>query len=408
MKMKKIINQNKNKIILFIAFCIGSISLIFFGDKKLDNEWLNLVQNLENYNILSSRNINGEWIPNLLMPPLYPIFLFLIKKIFFFAENFYINIILIIQLVLFVISSLFLKKILNEIFNDDKISDLGTLVFLIYPLNVYAISQISSITLQVFFFTIFLYNFVIYYKYEKIFNLFVYAAVSGFLILLRGEFFVFFFFSLFFLFVKKKRFYIIIASILVSLIIISPYLIRNYNIFSTLALTKSTGFNLLKGNNPKSKVEGIAMWTGYDVVPELEEDLKKIKPLSKYDLISDKIFLNKAFYFIKENPLKYLILYIKKFLSFLFIDMNSSYPGYYSFLNILPKILISLTTIIAMFSFISFKINLFNYFTLLYFLHAFIFSFFFILPRYSLSVLPIQIILSLFLYEKYLSYIKKK
>ena len=194
------------------------------------------------------------------------------------------------------------------------------------------------------------------------------------------------------------------CSILITLVVLSPYLIRNYSIFGTLALTKSTGFNLLKGNNPKSKVEGIGMWYGYDVVPELEVELKKIIPVKNYDLVSDKIFLNYAIKFIKEDPVKYFKLYVKKFLSFLFIDLESSYPGYYSIFNIVPKIFISSFALISIFYFFSKKINLFNYFVTLYILNAFIFSFFFILPRYTLSVLPLQIILSLFLYAKYLEY----
>lgn len=390
--------------ILYLTFFLGLISIIFFGDKRLDNEWMNLVRNLENNNILSSRNINDEWVPNLFMPPLYPFFLYSIKKIFFFIESYYVNLILFTQLLLFIFSVKIFKKILDEIFNDNKIAILGTLIFSLYPINLYSIGQISSVVLQVFLFMFFIYNFIKYFKYSSNLNLVLYSIFSGLLILLRGEFFIFFIFSLFFLIFKKKKIYFFIYSVLIALIVISPYIIRNYLLFDAFALTKSTGFNLLKGNNPQSKVEGIGMWYGYDVVTELEESLKKIKPIKKYDLLSDKIFFDQAVKYISENPLKYFKLYIKKFFSFLFIDFESSYPNYYSKIHIIPKILISIFTILSIFYFINFKINIFNYFTLLYFFHAFIFSFFFILPRYSLSVLPIQIILSLFLYKKYLSY----
>jgi len=150
------------------------------------------------------------------------------------------------------------------------------------------------------------------------------------------------------------------------------------------------------------------MWYGYDVVPELEKELKEVSPVKNYDLISDKIFLDYAIKLIKDDPTRYTVLYIKKFFSFLFIDLESTYPGYYSILNIMPKILISTLTVISIFFYFSKKINLFNYFAILYILHPLIFSFFFILPRYTLSVLPIQIILSLFLYDKYLIFKKNK
>ena len=42
-------------------------------------------------------------------------------------------------------------------------------------------------------------------------------------------------------------------SVLV-LLIISPYLIRNFNIFNVITITKSSGYNLLKGNHPNTKV----------------------------------------------------------------------------------------------------------------------------------------------------------
>lgn len=399
------LTKNKERNIYIFGFIFGLLSIILFGDKTLDNEWSVMVQNLENNKILSSRKINNEWVPNLFMPPLYPYFLYSIKKLFGFIKEYYVNIVLIIQLILFLISINIFKKILSEIFHNKKqVIIVGLFVFTMFPLNIYALSQISSIALQVFLFLLFIYNFIIFYKYSTFINLIYFSLFSGLLILLRGEFFIFFLFSVTFFILKKKKISVIFSSILITLVVLSPYLIRNYNIFGTLALTKSTGFNLLKGNNPKSKVEGIGMWYGYDVVPELEVELKKITPVKNYDLVSDKIFLNHAIKFIKDDPVKYLKLYVKKFFSFLFIDLDSSYPGYYSIFNIVPKIFISSFTFISIFYFFSKKINLFNYFVSLYILNAFIFSFFFILPRYTLSVLPLQIILSLFLYAKYLDY----
>ena len=117
-------------------------------------------------------------------------------------------------------------------------------------------------------------------------------------------------------------------------------------------------------------------------------------------MISDKIFLERAINFISENPGRYIKLYFKKILSFLFVDIESSYPGYYSPLNIIPKLLLSITSLISIVIFFNFRVNLYNYFVLYYFLNIGLFSFFFILPRYTLSILPIQIILSVFLIKK--------
>ena len=117
------------------------------------------------------------------------------------------------------------------------------------------------------------------------------------------------------------------------ILLISPYLYRNFNTFDVITITKSSGFNLLKGNNPKSKVEGIGLFGDVEgVVPEVRIELEKLYakgPIIKHDLEIDRILLDQAINFIKENPKKYSSLYIKIFI-FFFIDTNSTYPNYYS------------------------------------------------------------------------------
>ena len=76
--------------------------------------------------------------------------------------------------------------------------------------------------------------------------------------MVRGEFIVFYFFTLVYFFIylniKPKS---LVISLIISLIAISPYLKRNYENFDKyFLLTKSFGYNLLKGNNPETKVEG--------------------------------------------------------------------------------------------------------------------------------------------------------
>ena len=116
--------------------------------------------------------------------------------------------------------------------------------------------------------------------------------------------------------------------------------------------------------------------------------------------------MRQAIKFIKQDPIRYFNLYWKKFFSFMFFDLNSTYPKYYSPPHILPKIVLSITTLIGIFSILSFRLNLQNYFSLFYIANIGLFSVFFILPRYSLSLLTIQIILSLFGVEKIFKKIK--
>jgi len=398
LKKKMISKYLKTYFILLFGLIFGLISIYFFGDRALDNEWSRMVYNLEKHNILSSRTINGELIPNIFMPPLYPFFLFSIKKLTF-GENFYIPAVLSIQLFFYLLSGVILEKILR-ILIDKNFAKIGMIVFMLFPLNIYSVGQISSVNLNLFLMLIFIYSFVQIYRTNYKIYILPFSISGSLLMLLRGEFFIIYFFSLFYLLLKKKTFFNVLSAFIISLIILSPYLTRNYKDFGVLTITKSSGFNLLKGNNPHAKVEGIHMWDGYDVVPDLKDKLQKIKPLKKYDVISDKIFLERAIKFISENPNRYIKLYFKKVLSFLFVDIESSYPGYYSPLNIIPKLLLSITSLISIVIFFNFRITLYNYFVVYYFLNIGLFSFFFILPRYTLSILPIQIILSIFLVKK--------
>ena len=216
---------------------------------------------------------------------------------------------------------------------------------------------------------------------------------------MRGEFYLFVIFSLAFLFLKKKKLIKVFLSSLFIILLISPYLYRNYNTFNVITITKSSGFNLLKGNNPKSKVEGVGLFGDVEgVVPEVRSKLEKLYelgPIIEHDLVKDRILLDQAIKFIKENPKKYSSLYVQKFTSFFFIDTNSTYPNYYSLPHIVPKLILSITTLIGIILIFSFKITLLNYLIFFYLSNIAIFSVFFILPRYSLILLPLQLIISI-------------
>ena len=388
--------------IILLSFCLRIIAIIYLGDDYVANEWQILLKNLEEKNILSVRDVGGVPVPNIFMPPLYPFFLYSIKFLIFDFDNFLLAVHTI-QLFLSLLSIYLMYKILLDIYSN-KISYFGTLAFAIFPLNIYAASQISSITIQLFLLCAFLYNYIKIFNSKKIYHTILFSFSAGLLILLRGEFFIFVILSLIYLFLKNKDFKNLIFTVFLIILIISPYVYRNYQIFETLTITKSVGYNLLKGNNPSSKVEGIGMFKSVGkVVPDVKPKLDKLiskGPIKKHDLLVDRIFLDQAVKYIKDNPVKYIKLYFKKAASFILIDLDSSYPNYYSIFNTLPKILLSITTLISIFFLIKLKVNIYNYLILYFFSNIGLFSFFFILPRYNLSLLPVQIILSLYLIKK--------
>ena len=99
----------------------------------------------------------------------------------------------------------------------------------------------------------------------------------------------------------------------------------------------------MKGNNPNLKVEGDAVF----LEEEFDRKKIKIKANENYEINLDNYYKDKAIQYILDDPNKYFIFYVKKVLSFLFIDINSSYPNYYNPLHIIPKIILSILTFIG-------------------------------------------------------------
>ncbi len=396
-------------IFLTISICI-ILRLLFinsYGDIKLDNEWGILFNNLYNEGIFSYRSFNDKLIPSVYMPPLYVYYIYFIKLI---IPNHFdlVRSVLISQIVLSGVTVYYFNKI-NLIFFSKKISLISSYLFTLFPLYIISSLQISSISLQIFLNIIFLYIILeIIRKKKNLILILFFGLVCGLSILLRGEFIIIFIFSILYLFIFKtlsiKNFSIIIIS---TLLIISPYLIRNYLVFERITITKSFGYNLWKGNNIDSKVEGseslIAFKSG-----GLDKKIITIPKNNLYDFNYDKIFFDNSIDFIKENKFLFIERYTQKFLSFIFFNIESEYKNYYHPLNIIPIVLVSfIFCLSAIFNYQK-KSKTYNYLMFNLFLTVAIFSIFFILPRYKLMIIPIQLIIINYFINFLLELYKKK
>tara|TARA_Y100000590_G_scaffold453018_1_gene597277 strand:- start:93 stop:1307 length:1215 start_codon:yes stop_codon:yes gene_type:complete len=372
-------------------------TIILFGDTNLENEWLQLVNNLINNKGLSMSTVEGLLLPNLWMPPLYAYYMYLFS--FFNLEDQ--NLVLLIlssQIVLASISVGIFYNI-NKYFFSKKISIFSSLLFSLFPLNLYACSQISSATLCIFLAMLFYYYFFKITKNNNFSSIFIFAITTGLLILTRGEFVGILFLSIAYLYyffkipIKK-----ILLIILITLITISPYLTRNYLIFDKIIIQASFGYNLWKGNNPNAKVEGSAF---------MENDLlikrEKIPKDKYYRIAEDKILANEAIKNIKNDPTKYLVLFFKKAASLMFIDMESSNTNYYNPINYIPLLILGVTSLVGIFLGDKKSYRL-NYLILIFFFYIITFSVFFILPRYKLFIIPLQIIFT----NNLITYVQKR
>ena len=392
--------------IFFFLILSASLSLkilmsFYIGDEYLVDEWEILIENLLKFNKLTYYTINGVSIPSTFMPPLYIFFLypFFLTGL---SEVILVKIILIVQSIISTISVIIFFYICKIFFNK-RISFTLTYIFLFYPLNFYSSTQISSITLQLFLFFKFIF---LLFKFNNNKNFIFFGIISGLMILIRGEFYILFFICLIIFILRKFSLTKILLSTLICILILSPYLFRNYSTFNEIIITKSSGYNLWRGNNLYPDVNGkVYIYTDTngithndELYPNLNSDkqlivkkLIKDRELNKYEIILDNYYKNRALENIKENPKKYFKLYIEKFFSYLVFNYNSNYAKYFELPSIVPEILVSTLFIIGFF------VNLFSkqkntYLLTLISFYLLIIPIFFILPRYKLFILPLMII----------------
>ena len=388
--------------LFLISFFIRIPIIIIFGDKGLDYEWEKLVYNLVyNGKLVWQTFENGFLLPNSWMPPLYAYYLYLLT--FFGLENQnYISLVLYSQ-ALFAALSIVLFYKLNKLFFSNKTSLYGSLVFSFFPLYLYACSQVSSISLQVFLTITFLYFFFLITKKKKIIYLLFFSFISGLLILLRGEFWFIYILSITYLFIFLKiPLKKIMLIFLITSITTSPYLIRNFLIFEKVTVLNSFGYNLWKGNHPYAKENSFV--AGSMIVNEnIMKKTDSIKIDNFYRIHWDKVFLNEAVKNIKSDPVGHFIFYIKKAIFFVLIDFKSTALNYWNPFHYIPLMLIGIGSIFGIF--ISNKKSMeLNYLVFMFLINIAIFSTVSIMPRYKLVILPIQIILTIILFE----FLKKK
>ena len=384
--------KNKEINILIFLFLFSILiripAIVMFGDQSLENEWKDIVNNL-----IAGKGFLYRGEPNLFMPPLYAYYLYFFS-IFNFEDQNYVKLILSSQILLSSIVVVLFYK-LNQEFFSKRTSLYSSILLTIFPLYIYSCTQISSISLQVFLTTVFLFCFFQILNRNNSLIIFVFSLVSGLLILLRGEFLIIFIFSIiYFIIFFKINIKKILLILLISFITISPYMIRNIILFDSISITKSFGYNLWKGNNTHSTVEGSVIHN-----ENLLSKIERIPKNNRHAINLDKVYLDEAINNIKEEPKKYLFLSFKKFVSFMFININSSDPKYYNIFHYIPLLIVGFTSLagIILSNKRSYKLN---YLILIYFIIIIIFSFFFVLPRYKLAILPLQIIFTNILVEK--------
>jgi hypothetical protein len=125
----------------------------------------------------------------------------------------------------------------------------------------------------------------------------------------------------------------------ISLVILSPWVIRNAVVFHTFIPTMSTpGFNLWLGHNSVTKGDNHFYWPDA-VSPELKRELLKVPVDVHYEVEVDKLYKKDALAYISSHPRREMELAGRKLLLFFAFDPNhekGSSPFYW-----VPSILLS-------------------------------------------------------------------
>ena len=384
---------NLLSLLILFSLLLRFITVYFVRDSHLDNEWQILHNNLVNYKSYSFYTFGNQLIPSLYMPPMYAFFIYSINVATSFDGGNLVYSVIFIQIVLSTYS-IYLFYQINQIFFSDKLSLINSFIFSIVPLNIYSCGQISSINLQIILSLLFLKFLILLVHKDRFGNIFPFSIISGLLILTRGEFLLIFVLIIFFIFFRRKiKLINLIKVFIIVFLIISPYVVRNYIHFNQIFIVKSLGYNLWKGNNELSPPGGYENLRKSEF-NKLNDRLGKLEKNKFYEINRDKIFLYEAINNLRENSFHYFKLFFKKFFSYYFIDLNSNYPNYYNLFHVLPICLISILSFPGLFTFFQKKKFESSFLGLYFFLNLLIFSVFFILPRYKLIILPVQIILA--------------
>lgn len=320
--------QQKKYIILIILICIFLRLLLFILYKPWNEQVVTtdvLIYDAQDFHNLSKEIINNHRFYNIsndmietLRTPGYPLFLSIIYKIFGYKPW----IVLLFHIFIESLSCFFLYLAIKKLFNL-KVALYSAFFYAINPFIIlYTMTLITEI-LFMFFIILSFYFFTFVIKDEKRKKIVINLIISSFFIAIAAlirpiaQYFpiIILLFILFY-FRKKIKIAIIYAStyIFMFLLVISPWIIRNYHHFKVVSLSSSGNYNLLelyatpliaqKYNIDKSEAKD-SLYNEVNILIEKEGLGEKLNQF-QISTFYKKVALNK----IKENP----ILFSKMFL----------------------------------------------------------------------------------------------
>jgi 4-amino-4-deoxy-L-arabinose transferase-like glycosyltransferase len=376
------INQNKGiSFIILLALVVRILFLLTVSDIKNLNyyEYGEIVKNIqhgygyslfyfENDSLRIKYKIGTEPFKSAYMPPGYALFLY---PFFLINDDIFRNIfILLIQIIISSINVFLLFRLTSHMFSKN-VAIIAALIYALLPEFIYASCNINIVVLYHTGILAFFYMLVNNKIFSSYLKLAVFILVIVFLIYLRFEFIVFIllFGTIGYKELGIKKLAIIYLSLL---ILLSPWLIRNYTVFQHFPLlSTSTGLNLFRGHNEH--------FIGYWGDEKLERELAEFQNNPNYEYQANRIYSNKAIHFILNHPQEELQYSFQKLFHLWVFNQDDIRTG--NLFYKLPALLILFAFLLGLSS--SYSIKKYNFFYL-YFLYFSLLSVaFFVLPRYQ-------------------------
>jgi len=245
-------------------------------------------------NILSNHIIGIDKEPSVYRLPLYPIFLSFF--LLFSENNFFLSLI---NVILVSLSAGLVYILSYKIYDNRKIAFIGGLLYLINPTFIFFSSVLASENLFVFFLLLSIIFLVDFIKTNNYLFFYLSAILLGLSSLTRGE--GIFYFPIFIIFILlftkcnlKEKFLKSILFIVIFLLTLSPWLVRNKLVFNEFGLSSTGGINFYFAHNSDT----------YGCVP-LENTL--LKGLSLHTFEISKIGYKEGFNCIKREEFNKLL-----------------------------------------------------------------------------------------------------
>lgn len=387
---KLVKNSNRKLVLIFLAaLLIRLLGLVYVSDfNNPDTEEFGVIANyLISGKGYSYHSINDSPLPSAYMPPGYPLLLAGVCYIFGVGFKSFV-IIEILQAFIGAVICMLLYVIAHKKFSE-KVAFYSALVLSFYPTFVYLSSQFSASNLYIFLNLVLV---LLLFRGEESNNIitFLFAGiVLGMLILSRAQVLAYLPFIGIWIYFRtsKNRLKNISAFVLATLLVLTPWTLRNYHVFGRFVpLTTGGGYNLCRGHNEKA----IETTQPFRPPKELNEKIAKLPYTKDYEVRRDNIYRDEALTFIRENPIEsFLLLPLKKFLDY-WIYYLDDYPGAKSFLYWFPWTLMLPFFIIGIVKTVN-QFQKYSLFYLYFLLSTIIIMIFFVLPRYRMFITPFVI-----------------